>query len=357
MIRNNSVIVLEKEDPKYKAPLYILDNDPFKNIDIGWVEQMIHLIDQYSAPHHNILDIFAGLGSTAIAAKILNRNAYMVEINKIRSDLINERWNNFHQELNTSKLTVFNSDCLYFLKNQKNLPPIHLSLTNIPYFSISNIKISSNNFNLYDVSNYDQYLNHIENCFIELRKHLVGGGTIIITSQNIRDNFGELLPISWDIAKILKKHYALFDERIFYYPNNQRKFPHSFHSNRQHEYIFIAKKYLTLQQCNDLNILISNLKDDKAIFKIFGSFNNFIQNDDYKHIGDLDLEIPYDIKNLELILSKISDKYKINIWSWNQLLNLEIFHLWNFKEVFKRHYLRIALIRDNDTIQIDLMFT
>lgn len=352
---NNSIICLTEENTKYKAPPYMKNYDPFQHADIGWVDQMLPLIETYTTPFQNVLDIFAGLGSTSIAAKVLNRHAFMIEIEPLRCKLIQERWSTF-DITSDSELVILNNDSLYILKNTDQFPPIHLAVTNTPYFSTST-PLSNQSQNLYNNHGYESYLIHIEQCLIELRKHLSGGGVCIMTCQNIRNTRGELFPIAWDIAKLMQNHYIMFDEKIFYYPNNHRNIEHPLHTHRQHEYVLIAKKYLTSDQCLILKELIFKCQQLSLNFKVFGSFKNYLNNNEnFHHIGDLDLKIPKDIDNLRSLLLSLTDHHSFKIWSWNDPLDLLNFNEWNFHQIFDRYYLRLILSVPQDTIQIDLMF-
>lgn len=351
----NSVIVLNSEDPKFKTPSKILEQDLIDINDIGWVDQMILLIRDYSKNHHNVLDIFAGLGTTAIAAKTLNRNAFMIEINTKRSELIQQRWAS-NDKAKEVCLQIFNSDTLSVLRDSSLLPPIQLCLSNLPYFSDIHSRTDNFQGDLYGTDSYIEYLHYLENCFIELKKHLSGGASCIFTCQNIRNKHGELIPLAWDIAKILQKHYAMFDERIFYYPCTERDLTKQLHTNRQHEYVFIAKKYLSIEQCIYLSQLILRLNETSVQFTVFGSFTRFIDHADGLHIGDLDLILPKDKDNLYTLLKLIIECHALTIWSWNDRLDFSDFLTWNFNKIFERHYLRLILEQQNNSSQIDLMF-
>ena len=69
-------------------------------------QQMVHLTEkpvelaaqalQYSShPGENVLDLFAGSGSTLIAAEQTGRRAFLMELDALYCDVIVQRWQQF----------------------------------------------------------------------------------------------------------------------------------------------------------------------------------------------------------------------------------------------------------------------
>jgi DNA modification methylase len=52
-------------------------------------------IEYSSRPGENVLDLFGGSGSTLIAAEQTGRNAYLMEIDALYTDVIVSRWEKF----------------------------------------------------------------------------------------------------------------------------------------------------------------------------------------------------------------------------------------------------------------------
>jgi DNA modification methylase len=55
----------------------------------------VRALEYSSQPGENVLDLFAGSGSTLIAAEQLGRIAYLMEIDPLYCDLIVKRWEAF----------------------------------------------------------------------------------------------------------------------------------------------------------------------------------------------------------------------------------------------------------------------
>lgn len=351
----SSYYILTEQDPRYQTPQSLLDQDEHAGVDIGWVEQMFPLIEEFSKQGHRILDPFAGLGTTLIASRILKREAIGIEISARRCQLLQQRWQALgdHQGLDeTDRLELYQGDALQQLQTM-SICPIHLVLSNMPYFSVH--AQQQDTIHLYEQQNYQSYLNYIEQVLSALRPHLFGGAHLVLTVENIRQLNGELLPLAWDIAQRLAKIFSVFDERIMIYPHTQRLSSHPLHHARQHEYVLIAKKYLKQHHVEWLASLIPDLQQDFAV-RVFGSFHQYLQQHVWQHIGDLDLLIQPDPTRIQQLLEYLAQRCPIKLYSWNQEILMEDIHT-KWPEILSKHYLRLMLEKDQDTLQIDLMFT
>jgi DNA modification methylase len=59
------------------------------------VELAVRALQYSSQPGENILDLFAGSGSSLIAAEQTGRRAFLLEIDRLYCDVIVKRWENF----------------------------------------------------------------------------------------------------------------------------------------------------------------------------------------------------------------------------------------------------------------------
>ncbi len=59
------------------------------------VELAVRAAQYSSRPGENVLDPFAGSGSTLIACEQTSRRCYMIEIDALYCDVIVQRWQNF----------------------------------------------------------------------------------------------------------------------------------------------------------------------------------------------------------------------------------------------------------------------
>ena len=132
----NSWKLLESEDSEYYLTQKMRNKDPFTGSDIGWVSQMRPLIKEFTQEGDLVLDPFAGLGTTLIAAAVEGRVSIGVEREEMRVGLIYERWKEF--SLSESKLKLHSGSCVEILRNflnEGNVPEISLSLSSVPYFN------------------------------------------------------------------------------------------------------------------------------------------------------------------------------------------------------------------------------
>lgn len=350
----SSFYLLTEQNPRYQTPQHLLDQDEHAGVDIGWVEQMLPLIQEFSHTGHRVLDPFAGLGTTLIASRILEREAIGIEISAQRCQLLQQRWQAFGTSLHLDEndvMEIYQGDALQQLQTM-DMCPIHLALSNMPYFSVH--ATQQHTAHLYQQHDYHAYLNYITQVFRVLRPRLFGGAHVILTVENIRQNNGELLPLAWDIAQRLAKVFNVFDERILIYPHTQRLTTHPLHHARQHEYILIAKKYLQQQHVEWLASLIPYLQQHFAV-QVFGSFHQYLQQQAWQHIGDLDLLIQPDPTRIQQLLNYLNQFCPIKLYSWNRQISIDEIHT-NWSEILSKHYVRLMLEKDQDTLQIDLMF-
>src|SRR5262249_60987709 len=59
------------------------------------VELAVRALQYSSRPGENVLDLFAGSGSTAIAAQQTGRRAFLMELDALYCDVIVRRWEQF----------------------------------------------------------------------------------------------------------------------------------------------------------------------------------------------------------------------------------------------------------------------
>ena len=59
------------------------------------VELAVRALQYSSQPTENVLDLFAGSGSTLIAAEQTKRRAFLMELDPLYCDVIVQRWQNF----------------------------------------------------------------------------------------------------------------------------------------------------------------------------------------------------------------------------------------------------------------------
>lgn len=199
----------------------------------------------------NVLDPFAGIGSTLVAARRTGRVGYGIELNKKYYDIILKRVPEF-------KNNVFNDDA----RNVENLPlpKIHYSISSPPYWDMLqrstdgfmkeresknlDYKYSEADNDLGNINDYDEFVKEACKVYLNLYDLLEDGAYITIIVKNVKKG-GKLYPLAWDMARELGKKYVLKDEKIWIQDKiglSPYGYPYSWVSNILHHYCLILRK-------------------------------------------------------------------------------------------------------------------
>ncbi|MFW9952525.1 MAG: DNA methyltransferase, partial [Candidatus Thorarchaeota archaeon] len=216
-----------------------------------------------------VFDPFIGIGSTAVACLNLARNCWGTETN---SKYFNYAIKRIKEKVNTLKLSdnltckIFNEDCRGLLKlhEENNYPSIDFCITSPPYWNILETsrggvksthkkriengldeKYSNDPNDLGNISTYEEYLKELEIIFNIIFKLLKSDGYLMIIVQNVRPKGGIIIPIAWDLAKVLSKSYKMRQE--FIWCQNQKQlgiwgYPKTYVSNVHHHYCLVFQK-------------------------------------------------------------------------------------------------------------------
>ena len=208
------------------------------------------LIKTFSKPKTNILDPFNGIGSTMIATKNLNRYGTGIDLSSDFCEIAKKRIGK------NKKITIINGDSIVELDKLKD-DSFDLCLTSPPYWDILNMKrsadgkktinYSSEENDLGNVSNYQEFLKSLCNIFVKVYRVLKPNAYCIINVMDIRKQ-SNFYPLHMDIVHALKPLDLILDDiiiwdRQFEY-NNMRPlgYPFKFRINKVHEYILIFTK-------------------------------------------------------------------------------------------------------------------
>lgn len=212
-----------------------------------------------------ILDPFAGVGSTMIASKNLNRNSVGIELNpsfvRIGREVLERSLGNGEHHIivgNSFKIDEI-------LKNNFNEKPIFdFLITSPPYWNMLRKSrgyndtvhkeraesglpqyYSDSESDIGNIESYGNYIDSVGNVIEGCYDFLANGAYLTIIAQNMRDVNGGLRPIAWDIACRLSRKYILRQEQIWCQDNKRLGcwgYPTTYVSNVHHHYCIILQK-------------------------------------------------------------------------------------------------------------------
>jgi DNA modification methylase len=229
-------------------------------------ELVEHLVRFFTHEEAWILDPFAGIGSTLVACKQLNRNSVGVELsdNYVRLGLAQlekaEGNGSAYFLCGDARLT---HECLSEVFGS-SIPLFDFVMTSPPYWNMlrksrggnetAQKKRANAGLDLYysdqesDIGNlasYDAYVETMGEIFDNIRDLLREGAYLVLVAQNMRDIDGVMKPIAWDLARRLSKAYCLRQEMIWCQDNKRLGcwgYPTTYVSNVHHHYCLVFQK-------------------------------------------------------------------------------------------------------------------
>ena len=206
----------------------------------------------------NILDCFAGSGSTLIAGLKKNMNVYGIDLSKEFKKLFCTRVKNHYLECGTSKRTAN-----YFVDDAQNIMKhiepnsIDLCLTSPPYWNILNayrsadLKSSRNYSNskkdIGNIESYEKFISTLQNIMQEVYKTIKPNSYCIMVVMDIRRG-GKFYPLHSDVTNMMENSGYSFEDMIIW--DRQKEYnnckplgyPYKFIINKVHEYVLIFRK-------------------------------------------------------------------------------------------------------------------
>ena len=199
----------------------------------------------------NVLDPFAGIGSTLVGCRRTGRIGYGIELNPKYYEIIKKRVPEFENN-------IFNDDCRNI--DRLPLPKIHYSISSPPYWDVLNrstdgfkkereekgldVRYSDSHKDLGNIHDYEEFLREVCSVYIKMYDMLVDGDYITIIVKNVK-KVGKLYPLAWDMARILGEKYVLKDEKLWIQDKiglSPYGYPFSWASNILHHYCLILRK-------------------------------------------------------------------------------------------------------------------
>ncbi|MHC1684407.1 MAG: TRM11 family methyltransferase [Clostridiaceae bacterium] len=341
----NSYSFIKEEYNEFKITKEQFPEDFMNFKDISWVSQVTPFIKEFSKDGELILEPFAGMGTTIIAAAALGRKSIGIELEKQRFKSLQKRVD-FYKDKYKYNPQLVNGDALTF-----NYPKdVDLVVTNFPYYN-GNIE-STENGNFYNIKSYEKYLSFIEEAVKKSMKSLKKDGYMVAFSENIRDLNGNMIPQAYDVCNILRKYFHLKEERIILYPKDSTLEDDITITNRAHEYVFICKKKGPEINYSEYNKVLKAIgKHSKyLVIGTYGVFNICRAVLDNYPL-DCDILVEDDLDSIKNIITELKvNGYKI--YSWQEELNEDF----DYSKLQGRYYLRAIKLIDEVEYKVDITY-
>jgi len=218
-----------------------------------------HFIEFFTKKGDWVFDPFMGIGSVLKSAQDLQRNCWGIELN--------EDYQKF--ALNRVKsngslfLDVTNGDArnTVYLWEKTQHPKFGFVITSPPYWDMLgksrggvksplkqrvenglDEKYSENPHDIGNISDLNRYLEELYTIFTDIKPILKPKAYIVVILQNIRTQSGEMEPIAWKFAELMRKSFSLQQE--FIWCQDQKfmgiwGYPKVYVSNLHHHYCLV----------------------------------------------------------------------------------------------------------------------
>jgi len=227
------------------------------------IELAERFIEFFTQKNHWVIDPFLGIGSTLLACEKLERNGVGIEIDQKYAAAAHR---NFSQQTLT-KTSVQNVICgdsneIDELLSSFDKTKFNFCMTSPPYWNMLKKHRGGSDSqhkdrkemglpldyrdnskdNLGNIDDYNTFILKLADIFRKLKKFMLKGSYLVVVLQNIRNDDNEYLPLAWDFAKEMEKHYALKQEQIWCQTDKKLGiwgYPTTYVSNVHHHYCLI----------------------------------------------------------------------------------------------------------------------
>lgn len=341
----NSYSFIKEEYSEFKITKEQFPDDFMNFKDISWVSQVSPFIKEFSKEGDVILEPFAGMGTTIIAAAVLGRKSIGIELEKERFINLEKRVD-FYKDKYKYSPQLINGDALTF-----NYPKdVDLVVTNFPYYN-GNVE-STEDGNFYSIKSYEKYLSFIEEVVEKSMNSLKKDGYMVAFSENIRDLNGNMIPQAYDVCNILRKYFHLKEERIILYSKDENREDDITITNRAHEYVFVCKKKspeINYQEYDRVLKIIGKVSKYLVIgtYGVFNICKAVLDN----HPLDCDILVENDLESVKNIIRELKvNGYKI--YSWQDEVNEDF----DYSILKGRYYLRAVKLKDEVEYKVDITY-
>lgn len=329
---DRSWCVVEEDAPEHRLPDDLRARDPFGGRDCGWVEQMRPFVRDFSCPGDTVFDPFCGFGTTLLAAALEGRRGLGMEIDAERAVLARER---------LARHGIADPVVAGALPQSAISQPIAMCLTSIPYFGCR-WPAGADEGQLYAAPDFGAYIEGLRDIFHAVRAALPEGAYCIAMAENVTLN-GRMLPVAWELARVLGSLFDACDERILCYPARPSDVLPSDpdRTDRSHEYALVYRKARTRIDINRGRGELRAMRDAGFAFRVHGSFSAWEHKDPDggQPPSDIDLHVPADEARLHALLYWLTTRgYRLQLWDEPVDASLPL------QRVIERHYLRAERI-------------
>lgn len=336
--------MVEEDAPEHRLPEDLRGRDPFGGRDCGWVEQMRPFVRDFSQRGDTVFDPFCGFGTTLLAAALEGRRGLGMEINAGRAMLARERL--ARHGIDDPVITGALPQCA--------IPqPIALCLTSIPYFGCR-WPADADEGQLYAAADFGAYLDGLRDIFHAVRAALPEGAYCIAMAENVTLN-GRMLPVAWELARVLGSLFEPCDERVLCYPPRPSHLLPSGpgRTDRSHEYALVYRKARRHIDIPRGRSELLAMRDAGFAFRVHGSFAPWEHADPgvgARPPSDIDLQVAADEARLHALLHWLSARgYRLQLW--DKPVDATV----SMKRLIEQHYVRAERIdMDGGLVRIDI---
>jgi DNA modification methylase len=203
-----------------------------------------------------VLDPFAGIGSTLVAARELNKEGIGIELSPEFSAKARNRFAQLSLLYQTPSPAIYTANALD-LSQYIQEESIDFVCTSPPYWDILSEKRTADYKeirhygyeaeDLGKINDYQDFLDQLKKVFIEVYKVMRKGAYCCVIVMDIRKK-NKFYPFHSDIANFMQEIGFIYDDLIIWDRrheyNNMRPlgYPYVFRVNKAHEYILIFQK-------------------------------------------------------------------------------------------------------------------
>ncbi|MEH6418708.1 DNA methyltransferase [Pseudomonas sp. CGJS7] len=305
--------VLEPDPPEHGLPDDLRARDRFGGRDCGWVAQMRPFVRHFTRPGQCVFDPFCGFATTLLAAALEGRQACGIEIDADRAALARER------------LRRHGVDAPIAVGSLPDTAPpraIDLCLTNVPYFGCrwpqDDTQGAAAAGQLYLERDYAAYLERLRDIFHGVRAALPDGGFCIAMVENVVID-QRMLPLAWDLGRLLGGLFVAHEERLLCYPREAVALPAATtRGDRSHEYALIFQKARETICIASTQAELQAIEQAGFAFELYGSFARWLQRGDAdspRLPADADLLLPDDEARFNQLLHWLHERhYQLSLW-------------------------------------------